>query len=157
MILFIALTSVLVVLVAAVLMAPDRFRARLAMAAYLALGALLGLSPLELGVYGILIAAATLLALFVAQGDKLTRLQRIGAFLVGGGLGGIVLLLSIVVRIGNICGGNAQPTPLPGGGSSYECYSIETLWGLIPYGAIAFLGGLMLFLAWRQRTESTGP
>lgn len=152
MILFIALTFVLVLLVAGVLMAPERFRASVAMAAYLVLGALLSLSPLEIGVYGIVIAAATVLGLFVAQGDNLNGLQRIGAYLVGGGIGGIALLLSIVVRIGNTCGGTARATPLRGGGASYECYSIETLWALVPYSAFVCLGGLMLFLAWRRRT-----
>jgi hypothetical protein len=155
MIVFIALTFVLILLVAGVLMAPQRFRGTLAIAGYLVLGALLSLSPLEIGVYGIVIAATTLLGLFVAQGDNLTRLERIGAYLFGGGIGGIVLLLSIVVRIGNICGGSAQATPLPGGGASYECYAVETLWALLPYGALAGLGILMLFLAWRRRSEST--
>ena len=146
---FIALASIVIVLIAGLLIAPERFRPKLAIATYLVLGALLGLSPLEFGVYGIVIAAATLLALFVAQGDKVTRLQRIGAFLVGRGIGGIVLLLSIIVRIRNICGGHAQLPRLPGGGFSYECYSSDTLWGLVPYGALLCLGALMLFLVHR--------
>ena len=157
MILFIALASIVILLIAGVLVAPVSLRPKLAIATYLVLGALLGLSPLEIGVYGIVLAAATLLGLFVAQGDKLTRLQRIGAFLVGSGIGGIVLLLSIVVRIRNICGGHAQLTRLPGGGFSYECYSIDTLWGLIPYAGLLGLGGLMLVLAWRRPTESPTP
>jgi hypothetical protein len=133
-----------------------RLRAGIATAGYLALGALLGFSPLELGVFGLAIFALTLLALSRTSGDRGSRLRRIGAFLFGGGIGGMVLLLSIVVRIGNICGANnGRPTVLPVGNASYDCYSIETLWALIPYGALVCLGGLLLFLAWRERTEST--
>lgn len=148
---FIALATVVAILVAALLVAPIRFRAGLATAAYATLGALLGLSPAEIGIYGLVLAAATLLGLFFAQGDHLNRLVRIGAYLVGAGLGGMVLLLSLIATVRNVCGGPGVVTRLPGGGGSYECYSVETLWALIPYGAIACLGALMLFLAWSRR------
>ena len=123
----------------------------------LVLGAAVGFSILEPGNFGIVIvpAALLLLGLFLLQGDRHTRVLRIGAFLLGGGLGGAAPLLALVIRIGNICDGTAHPTPHPGGGFSYECYSVETLWALIPYGALVCLGGLMLFRSRRQRAAST--
>ena len=75
----IALALVAIVLIAGVWVAPESLRPTLAITVYLVLGALLGLAPLQIGLYGILIAAVGSLALFVAQGDRLTRLQRIGA------------------------------------------------------------------------------
>jgi hypothetical protein len=132
-------------------------RAAIALAACLALGAVLGLSLLEFGILGFVTAPAALLALglILLQSDRRTRLQRVGAFLLGGGIGGTAPLLSLVVRIGNICGGNVQAKSQPGGGASYECYSIETLWALIPYGALLCVGGFMLFVAWRQPREAS--
>jgi protein-S-isoprenylcysteine O-methyltransferase Ste14 len=115
----------------------------------------LSLSPLELGIFGFVLAVATLIGLVWFQGDNLSRLQRIGAYLVGGGVGGIVLLGSIVVTIRNICGEpGGRQVQLAGGGVSYECYSVETLWAIIRYAALACLGGLMLFLAWRRRNDN---
>src|ERR1700694_5595428 len=128
-------------------------RAAVALAACLALGAVLGLSILEFGVLGFVTAPTTLLALglFLLHSDTRSRLQRIGAFILGAGIGGAASLLSLVIRIGSVCGGYAQPKPLPGGGGSYECYSIETLWALIPYVGFVFLGGSMLFIGWRGK------
>ena len=158
---FIVLGTFLALFVAGFLLAPERFRSKLASASYATLGALLGLSPAEIGIYGLVLAVATLLGLFIAQADSLTRLTRIGAYLVGGGIGGLVLLLSLIVRIRNVCSTNGAVTTVSGTGSgSYECYSVETIWALIPYGAVACLGALMLFLAWRRRTqpaERIGP
>jgi len=127
-------------------------RAAIALAVCLALGAVLGLSLLEFGILGFVTAPAALLALglFLLQRDRRTRLQRVGAFLLGAGISGTAPLLSLVVRIGNICAGNAEAKPLSGGGASYECYSIETLLALIPYGALLCVGGSILFVAWRR-------
>ena len=102
-------------------------------------------------------ATLLLLGLFLLQADRRTRLQRIGAFLLAGGIGGAAPLLALVVRIRNVCGGSGQVGSSSGGGGSYECYSIETLWALIPYGTVLCLGVLLLFLAWRRRAESIGP
>jgi len=149
----IALALVAIVLIAGVWVAPESLRPTLAITVYLVLGALLGLAPLQIGLYGIVIAAVGSLALFVAQGDRLTRLQRIGAYLVGSGSGGMVWLLSIVLRLRYVCD-TTQPQRGP---FSIPCYPIETLWALIPYGAVLCLGALLLFLAWRQRAQSVGP
>ena len=149
----VALASVAIVLIAGVWVAPERLRSTLAIAVYLVLGALFGAAPLQIGLSGIVIAAAGLLALFVAQRDRLTRLQRIGAYLVGSGGGGVVWLLSIVLRLRYVC----DTTHPQRGIYSIPCYSIETLWALIPYGALLCLGGLLLLRAGRQRTESVGP
>ncbi len=120
---------------------------------------MLGFSLLESGIFSILFLPATLLllGLFLMQADRRTRLQRIGAFLLGGGIGGAAPLLALVVRIRNVCGVSGQVGSSSGGGGSYECYSIETLWALIPYGTVLCLGVLLLFLAWRMRAESIGP
>ena len=120
---------------------------------------MLGFFLLESGVFSILFLPATLLllGLFLMQADRRTRLQRIGAFLLGGGIGGAAPLLALVVRIRNVWGGSGQVGSSSGGGGSYECYSIETLWALIPYGTVLCLGVLLLFLAWRKQAESIGP
>jgi len=149
----VALASVAIVLIAGVWVAPERLRSTLLLAVYLVLGALLGLAPLQIGPSGIVVAAAGLLAVFVTQGGRLTRLQRIGAYLVGSGGGGVVWLLSIVLRLRYVC----DTTRPQRGIYSIPCYSIETLWALIPYGTVFCLGALLLFLAWRQRAQSVGP
>jgi len=148
----VVLASVAIVLIVGVWIAPERLRSTLAIAVYLVLGALLGVAPLQIGHYGIVIGVVGLLALFVAQGDRLTRQQRIGAYLLGSGGGGVVWLLSIVLRLRYVC----DTTHPQRGIFSIPCYSIETLWALIPYGALVCLGALLLFLAWRQRAESVG-
>ena len=148
----VVLASVAIVLIAGVWIAPERLRSTLAIAVYLVLGALLGVAPLQIGLYGIVIGVVGLLALFVAQGDRRTRQERIGAYLLGSGGGGVVWLLSIVLRLRYVC----DTTHPQRGIFSIPCYSIETLWALIPYGALVCLGALLLFLAWRQRAESVG-
>ena len=121
------------------------------------LGAALGFALLEFGVFGIVIVPGTLLLLGLSllHGDRRTRVQRIGAFLLGAGLGGAAPLFVLVVRIGNICNGTAHLKPQRGGEFSYECYSMETLWALLAYGALACLGALTLFRARRPRAEPT--
>lgn len=107
---------------------------------------------MELGTFGVLLAGATLA--IVVQASSVTRLQRAGAYLIGGGIGGFVVLLSVVVRVRNICGtGGGQVQSASG--TSYECFSVETLWFLLSYGALACLGALMMFLARRRRATST--
>ena len=136
-----------------------KLRAAMAQIACLILGALLGFSLLEPSISTLLFlpAALLLLGLLLIQADRRTRLQRIGAFLLGGGIGGAAPLLALVVRIRNVCSGSGQVGSSSGAGGSYECYSIETLWALIPYGTVFCLGALLLFLAWRQRAQSVGP
>ena len=136
-----------------------KVRSALLLCACLVLGALLGFFLLEPGIFAIVFLPATLLllGLFLIQADRRMRLQRIGAFLLGGGIGGAAPLLALVVRIGNVCSGSGQVGSSSGGPGSYECYSIETLWALIPYGTVFCLGALLLFLAWRQRAQSVGP
>ena len=111
-----------------------RIRGALVLALCLFIGAVLGFSLLEPGIFRVLFLPATLLllGLFLIQADRRTRLQRIGAFLLGGGIGGAAPLLALVVRIRNVCSGSGQVGSSSGGGASYECYSIETLWALIP-------------------------
>src|ERR1700694_5497230 len=128
-------------------------RAAVALAACLALGAVLGLSILEFGVLGFVTAPATLLALglFLLQSDTRTRLQTDWRF-----------HPRRWNRRRRIAGVPRYPhrerlrwirsakTPA-GGGGSYECYSIETLWALIPYVAFVCLGGFMLFIGLRGK------
>ena len=136
-----------------------KLRSGLLLGACFVLGGVLGFFLLEPGIFAIAVLPATLLllGLFLIQADRRTRLQRIGAFLLGGGIGGAAPLLALVVRIRNVCSGGGQVGSSSGGGGSYECYSIETLWALIPYGTVLFLGLLLLFLGWRKRGESVGP
>jgi hypothetical protein len=132
-----------------------RFRVEPVLIACLVVGAVLGFFLPEFGVLGIVVLPASLLllGLFLVQGDTRARLRRIGAFLIGGGVGGTAPLLALVIRIGNICPGTVQPQRA--GVLSYACYSIETLWALIGYGAIVCLGVLLIFLARRQGAEPT--
>ena len=64
-----------------------------------------------------------------------------------------MLLGSVLMRIRNLCG-------TPGGqvqtatGTSYACYSIDTLWFVVAYGVVACVGTLLLYLGWRQGTRS---
>jgi hypothetical protein len=114
-------------------------------AALAVLGAIAWASPLEFGTFGLLFAGALLLAIALI-GDPRARLNRMGGYLLGGGIGGGALLLFDLVRIGNVCGspGGQVQTPT---GTSYACYSIETLWFFLPYAVLMCLGALMLFLA----------
>ena len=115
---------------------------------FVVLGAVLWFLPLEFGTFGLLLAITTLVAI-LARGDTITRFRKTGAYLLGGGISGAVVLLSVIIRIRNVCG-------MPGGqiqtstGTSYECYSTETLWFLLPYALLVCLGALLLFLAWRR-------
>jgi hypothetical protein len=122
-----------------------------AVAAYGVLGAIVWASPLELGTLGLLLTLAILVAIAAVHGSTANRLQRVGAYLVGGSIGGPLLLLSAILRVRNVCapGGQVQ-TPT---GTSYACYPVETLWFFLPYVVLAFLGALMLFLA-RKRLAS---
>jgi hypothetical protein len=120
-----------------------------AVLSFLVLGGILGALPLEFGTLALLVALATLLALAATRGGRISRLQRSGAYLVGAGVTGIVILGSVVVRIKNLCG-------TPGGqvqtasGTSYDCFSIDTLWFVLAYGLLACVGTLLLYLDWRQ-------
>jgi hypothetical protein len=123
-----------------------------AVLSFLVLGGVLGVLPLEFGTIAQLLALATLLALAVTPGGRLSRLLRTGAYLVGAGVTGIVLLGWDVLRIRNICGtpGGQVQTPT---GTSYDCYSIETLWFVLAYGALACVGTVLLYLDWRRGTR----
>jgi hypothetical protein len=116
---------------------------------FLVLGGIILVLPLEFGTLGYLLAAATAMALAVGRAGRLTRLQRTGAYLVGGGVTGIVVLGFAILRTRNLCG-------TPGGqvrtatGTSYACYPIETLWFVLGYGVLAVVGTLLLYLDWRQ-------
>jgi hypothetical protein len=117
-------------------------------AAYVVLGAVVWAVPLELGTIGLLLAAAILVAIVVVQGSITNRLQRLGAYLVGGSIGGPLFLLSAILRVRNVCapGGHVQ-TPAV---TAYACYPIETLWFFLPYVLLACLGALMLLLAHKR-------
>lgn len=148
MIWFPVLTIVLVIIVGLYLAGPKGVRPALVIAAFITTGILVGLSPLELGAYGLLLAVFTLLTLLAVPSSRPVRLARIGAYLLGGGAGGLVLLLSLVIRIKNICGGYVV---LPPGVNSYECYAPETFAGVAAYAAIFLLGALMLYQAGQRR------
>jgi hypothetical protein len=122
-----------------------------AVPAYTVLGALIWAVPLELGTLGVLLAIAILVAIVAVHGTTANRLQRVGAYLVGGSIGGPLFLLSAILRVRNVCapGGQVQ-TPT---GTSYACYQIETLWFFLPYAVLACLGAVMLFVA-RKRLAS---
>src|SRR6267143_1981830 len=59
-----------------------------AVAAYVVLGALIWAVPLELGTLGLLLALAILVAIVAVHANTANRLQRVGAYLVGGSIGG---------------------------------------------------------------------
>ncbi len=164
MAIFAVLASSLLVVAGLLLVGPQRARPGLAIIAYMLLGGLLGLSPLELGIYGLVLSAATLLALlfvpsgvFVSGGQAgAQRLERVGGYLAGAGAGGIALLLPLVMRIHNVCefrGGTVGLAP----GQSYECYSAITLWALLFYAALGALGAVIVFVGIRQSWVSQRP
>lgn len=123
-----------------------------AVAAYIVLGALVWAVPLELGTMGLLLAIAILVAIVAVHGTTANRLQRVGAYLVGGSIGGPLFLLSAILRVRNVCGapGGQVQTPT---GTSYACYPIETLWFFLPYALLACLGAVMLFVARKRQTS----
>jgi hypothetical protein len=115
---------------------------------FVILGAVLWFLPLEFGTLGLLLAIATLVAI-LARGDTVARLRKTGAYLLGGGISGAAVLLADIIRIRNVCGtpgGQVQTST----GTSYACYSIGTLWFLLPYALLVCLGALLLFMAWRR-------
>ncbi|TMC27556.1 MAG: hypothetical protein E6J32_10440 [Chloroflexi bacterium] len=105
---------------------------------------------MEFGTFGLLFAGSILVAIVTVKGVTSTRLQRVGAYLLGGGIGGTAILLSAIVRIRNVCGtpGGQVQTP---SGTSYACYPIETVRFFLPYAVLVCLGAVILFLAWKRR------
>jgi hypothetical protein len=144
MIIFPLLVLLLALIAGLYLLGPSRSRPALATAGLIVTGVLLGLSPLELGIYGLLLGAFTVVALFASPASGPVRLVRVGSYLIGGGAGGLILLLSLIIRIGRVCGGYVV---LPPGVNSFECYAPETFAGLAAYAAVLAVGAIMVLVS----------
>jgi hypothetical protein len=157
MILFPMLALVAVVALVLSMVGPGRFQRLSSILAFVAVGAFLGLTPLEFGIIGLSLSAAMLLILLIGRSSRPIRLQRVGSYLVGAGGAGVLLLLSRVVRIKNVCesagvfgmGGSASDSASGTGSSGYECYSAVTLTGVLVYAALACAGVILLVLTRR--------
>jgi len=160
MILFPALAVVAVILLALSIVGPRRSRRLLSIVAFVAAGAFLGLTPLEFGIVGLSLSVGMLLLLVLGPNDQPRRMQRVGSYLFGAGGAGVILLMSLVIRIRNVCGsggifgiGGAVSGSAGSSGSGYECYSAETLTGVLVYAAIACLGVIMLVVRRRPAAD----
>jgi len=157
MILFPLLALVGVIVLALSMLGPKRYQRLLSIAAFLAAGAFLGLTPLEFGTIGLSLWVAMLLVLLISPSGRAIRLQRVGSYLLGAGGAGVILLLSLVVRIKNVCGsggvlglgGSVSGSAGGSGSSGYECYSAVTLVGVVVYAALACAGVIILALGTR--------
>src|SRR5207245_2276582 len=157
MILFPRLALVAVIVLALSMLGPKRYQRLLSIAAFVAVGAFLGLTPLEFGTIGLSLWVAMLLVLLLSPSGRPIRLQRVGSYLLGAGGAGVILLLSLVVRIPNACGsggvlglgGSVSGSAGGSGSSGYECYSTVTLVGVVVYAALACAGVIILVLGTR--------
>jgi hypothetical protein len=157
MILFPVLALVAVVALVLSTVAPRRSQRLLSILAFVAVGAFLGLTPLEFGIIGLSLSAGMLLIFLIGPSSRPIRMQRVGSYLLGAGGAGVMLLLSLVVRIKNVCesagvfgiGGSASGSASGTGSSGYECYSAVTLTGFLVYAALACVGVIVLGLGRR--------
>ncbi len=152
MILFPILALVAVIILVLSIVGPRRYERLMSIVAFVGVGAFLGLTPLEFGIVGLFLSAAMLVVLLVSPSTRPIRMERVGGYLVGAGGAGVILLLSLVVRIKNVCGsagvfgigGSVSGSASGTGSSGYECYSAETLTGVVMYAALACLGVIIL-------------
>ncbi len=161
MILFLVLALVAVVVLVLSMVGPWRSQRPMSIVAFVAVGAFLGLTPLEFGIVGLFLSAIMLLALLVGRGSRPIRMERVGSYLLGAGGAGVILLLSLVVRIKNVCGsagvfgigGSISGSASGTGSSGFECYSAVTLTGVLGYAALACLGVIILALGRRLGSD----
>jgi len=163
---YLALGVAAVILLGLYLLTPRKYQRSIAVLAFAAVGAFVGLTPLELGILGLSLAGCALVAVISLPGSASIRLERVGGYLIGAGGAGVVLLLSIVVRIKNVCGsggvfGTGGSVSGSAGGNSlastiraYECYSRETLTAVVLYAAFICLGLVLMLVARRKPAQS---
>ncbi len=157
MILFPLLALLAVIVLALSIVGPRRYQRFVSIVAFVAVGAFLGLTPLEFGTIGLSLSVVMLLALLISPSARPIRMERVGSYLFGAGGAGVVLLLALVVRIKNVCGsggifglgGSISGSAGGTGSSGYECYSAVTLLGVLVYAALACVGVVILVLGTR--------
>jgi hypothetical protein len=160
MILFPILALVAVIVLVLSIAGPRRYRRLLSIVAFVTAGGFLGLTPLEFGTIGLSLSVLMLLILLISPSGRPIRMQRVGGYLLGAGGAGVILLLSIVIRIKNVCGsggvlglgGSVSGSASGTRSSGYECYSAVTLVGVLVYAALACAGVIILVLG--RRTGS---
>lgn len=157
MILFLVLALVAVVVLVLSVVGPQRYQRLMSIMSFVAVGAFLGLTPLEFGTIGLSLSVVMLLVLLISPSGRPIRMQRVGSYLLGAGGAGVILLLALVIRIKNVCGsagvfgigGSVSGSASGTGSSGFECYSAVTLVGVVVYAALGCAGVIILVLGRR--------